>query len=64
MIQWEALAGVAGHMDIKYEGGDADRNLIDSLQYSKSLEGSSRLYRLIAADSMTIRTPIPPTSGH
>ena len=48
MIQWEALAGVAGHMDIKYEGGDADRNLIDSLQYSKSLEGSSRLYRLIA----------------
>lgn len=48
MEAWDEMTGIAAHVGMKYVGRDADRNIIDSLQYARSLEGSSRLYRLIA----------------
>ena len=48
MESWESMTGVAAHMGVKYEGNDTDRHIIDSLQYAKSLEGSSKLYRIVA----------------
>lgn len=47
-MKWDAMTGVAGHMDVKYDGGDADRHLLDSAQYARSVDGSGRLYRLVS----------------
>ncbi len=47
MLTWGSMTGVAGHMDIKYDGGAADRHLLDAMQYAKSVDGSGRLYRLV-----------------
>ncbi|MDH4572440.1 hypothetical protein CUR86_08205 [Salinicola acroporae] len=35
-------------MGLRYEGLSSDRHILDSLEYAKSLEGSSRIYRLVA----------------
>ncbi len=35
-------------MGLKYEGKAANQNILDAIEYSKSLEGCSRLYRLVA----------------
>lgn len=48
MVGWDSMTGVAGHMKLKYEGLDANRHLLDSGQYAKSVDGASRLYRLIS----------------
>lgn len=48
MEGWGKLTGVTAQVGLKYEGRDTDRHLIDSIQYARSLEGSSRLYRVIA----------------
>lgn len=48
MAEWNSMTGVAGHMNMKYEGLDANRHLLDATQYAKSVEGASRLYRLIS----------------
>ncbi|WP_456239055.1 DUF7946 domain-containing protein [Pseudomonas vancouverensis] len=47
-MKWDSMTGVAGHMDVKYDGGDADRHLLDSAQYARSVDGSGRLYRLVS----------------
>jgi len=48
MLKWDSLTGVAGHMNVKYDGADAERHLLDAGQYSKSVDGSSRLYKLVS----------------
>ncbi|WAB91992.1 hypothetical protein OSS47_28405 [Pseudomonas citronellolis] len=48
MEGWGKLTGVTAQIGLKYEGRDTDRHIIDSIQYARSLEGSSRLYRVIA----------------
>ncbi|MBF8646850.1 MULTISPECIES: hypothetical protein [Pseudomonas] len=47
-MDWDSLTGVAGHMDVKYDGLDAERHLLDSQQYARSVEGSARLYKLVS----------------
>jgi hypothetical protein len=41
-------AGSMSEMGLKYEGLDADKHILDTLQLSTSLEGNARLYRLVA----------------
>ncbi len=48
MAAWNEMTGVATHVGITYKGRDTDRHIIDAVQYARSLEGSSRLYRVIA----------------
>lgn len=48
MVGWNEMTGVTGHMNMKYEGLDANRHLLDATQYAKSVDGASRLYRLIS----------------
>lgn len=47
-MNWDSMTGVAGHMDVKYDGLDAERHLLDSAQYARSVEGSARLYKLVS----------------
>ena len=44
----EALPGSISAMGLKFDGMAADRHILDAIEFSKSLEGSSRLYRLVA----------------
>lgn len=48
MEGWDSMTGVAGHMNMKYEGLDANRHLLDAGQYAKSVDGAARLYRLVS----------------
>lgn len=41
-------AGVLSEMGLKFEGLDADRHILETVQLSTSLEGNARLYRLVA----------------
>lgn len=41
-------AGSVSEMGLKFDGLDADKHILDTLQLSASLEGNARLYRLVA----------------
>lgn len=47
-MQTNALPGSVSEMGLKFDGLDADKHIIDTLQFSTSLEGNARLYRLVA----------------
>lgn len=47
-MQTTALPGSVSEMGLKFDGLDADKHIVDTLQLSTSLEGNARLYRLVA----------------
>lgn len=44
----KALPGSVSEMGLKFDGLDADKHILDTLQFSTALEGNARLYRLVA----------------